>query len=141
MRNIRISDAVDRYIEKHGKFGENYDDVLRRLFKLPSTGVPPSPAETTLTASVARRTRREIATREMKAGMTGTTLSVGFENEAPRTWELPHNKQDKAQIRRIRDLATEYAVGRGATDGQRNAVGKAISEAGYYLTRPQIPGI
>lgn len=150
MRNIRISDDVDRYIEKHGKFGENYDDVLRRLFKLPPSGLPasdpppsvlpPADAQPPLqaipsTTPVTHWTRRNVSTREMRARVTGTTLSVAFEHEAPQTWELPTNKGDQHGIRRVRDLAVQYAVGRGATDGQRNAVGKAISEAGYYLTQ------
>jgi negative regulator of replication initiation len=140
MRSIRISDPVHRYIENRGKFGENYDDVLRRLFKLPPSEPPPSSLPPFLeaipsTTSVNHRPRRNVSTREMRARVIGTTLSVGFEHEAPQTWELPKNKSDQHEIRRVRDLAVEYAVGRGATDGQRNAVGKAISEAGYYLTR------
>ena len=36
MRNIRISEEVWQAIAKEGKFGETEEDVLRRVFKLPS---------------------------------------------------------------------------------------------------------
>jgi negative regulator of replication initiation len=137
MRNVRISDTVHKYIEERGKFGENYDDVLRRLFKLPPSGPPTSPEALPPTAPVRRRTRRNFSTREMRAHVAGTTLLVGFQYETPQTWELPKDKNDQHEVRRVRDLAVEYAVSHGATDGQRNAVGKAISEAGYYLTQPR----
>jgi negative regulator of replication initiation len=137
MKTIRISDAVHDYIAAHGKFGENHDAVLTRLFKLSQSDIPR--AEPTPIPSIAPtgRTRIEHSTREMKARVNGRTLSIAFEHEAPRTWTLPERKDDKSEIRRVRDLAVEYAIDCGATDGQRNAVGKAISEAGYYLTRPR----
>lgn len=32
-KTIRISDEVDRYLKKHGKFGESHDDVLKKTLK------------------------------------------------------------------------------------------------------------
>jgi hypothetical protein len=142
MRTISISDTVHAFIEKHGKFPETYDDVLRRLFKLPSSDVPNGREEFPVVApppksSENNRTRRNLSTREMKAWVEGTTLWVAFEHETPRRFELPSDKNDKNGIRQTRDSAVDWATTKDATDGQKNAIGKAISGAGYYLTRPR----
>ncbi len=47
--------------------------------------------------------------------------------------ELPTDKSNKRAIRRVRDEAYDYARKHGATDGQINAIGKALQQAGYYL--------
>ena len=132
MRGIRISDEVWNEIAARGKFGETEDDVLRRVFGLrgrESTGGEES--------SVAKpiRPRGHYATNRMHAGVHNDQLVVSFASGAEERWDLP-DREDKAEIRRIRQDAVKFAEGNGASrPGQTNAVLKALTGAGYFLTK------
>lgn len=142
IRNIRISDEVWQEIAKRGKFGETEEDVLRRVFKLvpAERGMPGALASHT-SPSTRRGTRQRLATVRMHAGVHRSgpagkdQLLVSFEHGAERRWEMP-DRADKAELRRIRQEAVEFALSEGASDpGQTNAVRKALTEGGYHLTR------
>ena len=62
------------------------------------------------------------------------TLFVEFENGRKNQWALP-NQQDKDGIRKVRDAAVDFAQQNSASLGQINAVKKALTDAGYYLSR------
>lgn len=62
------------------------------------------------------------------------TLFVEFENGRKNQWALP-NQQDKDGIRKVRDLAVDFAQQNSASLGQMNAVKKALTDAGYYVSR------
>ena len=80
-----------------------------------------------------RRPRR--ATKRMSARAEDGQLLVQFADGEKCSWDLP-DPADKPAIRRIRDEAVHFALKRGATDpGQTNAVRKALTDAGYHLTR------
>ena len=62
-------------------------------------------------------------------------LFVWFEDGERNQWRLP-DSSNKAEIRKIRDEAVQFALGQGATDpGQTNAVRKALTDSGYHLIR------
>lgn len=132
MRTIRISEEVWKEIAKLGKFGETEDDVLRRVF-----GLDPQADKHEGQALVTgpKRRRGHYATNRMHAGVHSGQLVVSFANGAEDRWELPE-RSDKAEIRKIRAEAVEFAMKNGASEpGQTNAVLKALTEAGYYLTK------
>jgi len=88
-----------------------------------------------LRSGAGRRTPRR-ATRRMSAWVERGHLSVRFADDQMETWELP-DRSDKGAIRRVRDTAVAFARENQATLGQINAVKKALTEAGYYLTKPR----
>ena len=122
MRTIRISDEVWNSIVAMGKFGETPDDVLRRAFKISQGGNP------------AGKFRVRNATQRMTAKAKDNRLTVSFLNGPSKEWPLPE-RDDKPGIRSVRDKAVQFAVDNGATIGQQYAVRKALTEAGYHLTK------
>jgi hypothetical protein len=133
MRTIRISDAVWAAIAERGKFGETEDDVLRRVFALP----PDSVARRAGSGRTGRGGKRN-ATKRMAARVADGQLTIELEGAAPRTLILPHDLADKAAIKRIRGDAHSYARAQGATQGQIDAITKALNEAGYYTQRRRL---
>ena len=130
-RTIQISDAVWNAIAERGKFGETEDDVLRREFNLPAKDEPEQLVSTKRDRGQ-RGPRR--ATKQMSTYVEHDRLLVQFA-DAEKSWDLPDPLHKRA-IRRIRDEAVDYALARGASNpGQTNAVKKALTDAGYYLTR------
>ena len=161
MRTIRISGPVWDEIAARGKFGETPDDVLRRVFgidqsleigqrvesKFPESSefeeTPSEPpartVQTDYSSNVGRsvqhiRSRQIHATRRMTSGAENGYLNVSFQNGPSEKWLLP-SKTDKLGIRAVRDKAVEFAEKNGATIGQANAVRKALTSAGYHLTK------
>lgn len=135
MRTIRISDEVWEEIAKRGKFSETEDDVLRRIFEIKGH------IEIRPTTHRQRRPRGRYATRRMHAGVhsvPGTPreqLLVSFEDGPEKRWDLP-DKSKTEKIRKIRQEAVDFALENGASKpGQTNAVLKAVTDAGYYLTK------
>jgi len=122
MKTIRISDEVWKAFEKHGKFAETPDDVLRRTFGLNRN------------KKRAGSTWNKVATNRMVARAENGELSIKFASGSSKRWALP-SKDDKAGIRKVRDEAVKFADGAGATSGQRHAVMKTLTEAGYHLAR------
>lgn len=76
------------------------------------------------------------AKRRMSARVERGHLLVGFAEGQMERWELP-NRSDKEAIRRVRGMAVAFASENQATLGQINAVKKALTEAGYFLTKPR----
>lgn len=127
MRTIKISEDVWSKIAEKGKFGETEDDVLRRVFE-----IEPAPPEE---RTIMRTPRRNYSTKKMHAGVHENHLQVSFETGENRRWPLPE-KSDKEGIRKVRNEATDWAREQGASDpGQTNAVRKALTDAGYHLTK------
>lgn len=126
MRTIRISAEVWEAMASVGKFGETPDDVLRRVFNIAHK------AEASFGGTGVRGPR--MASKRMSARVDGQELQVAFGDGASKTWKLP-KRDDKAAIRRVREAAVEFARENGATHGQRNAVRKALTDAGYHLTK------
>ncbi len=122
MRTIRISSEVWEAIAKVGKFGETPDHVLRKVFEIDGAS-----------RSAGFRKQR-IATKRMSSKVTGQEFTVTFSDGASKSWALPR-RDDKAGIRRARDTAVKFAKENGASTGQVYAVMKALTEAGYHLTK------
>ena len=125
MRTIRISEAVYKQIAERGKFGETPDDVLRRVFNISE---PPRASRT------GRGRSPNKATNPMSARVENGCLSVSFQSGHAESWDLP-SKGDKEGIRKVRDRACEFAEMNGATEGQVNAVKKALTDKGYHLIK------
>lgn len=125
MKTIRISDEVWDEIAKRGKFGETEDDVLRRIFSIAG------PSRPTL-RPMPPRVKKAIL--RMSTFVRSGTLLVEFENGKKNQWALP-DQQDKDGIRKVRDAAVDFAQQNSASLGQMNAVKKALTDAGYYVSR------
>ena len=125
MKTIRISDEVWAEIAKRGKFGETEDDVLRRIFSIAGLSLPlPKPKPPRIKKAILR----------MSTFVKNGTLFVEFENGKKNQWGLPA-KGDRERIRKVRDIAVEFAQQNSASFGQVNAVKKALTDAGYYVSR------
>ena len=83
-------------------------------------------------APVGSRIRR--STIRLTTNVQDNKLLVHFADGTRRTWDLPL-REDKAAIRTIRTEAIEFAHDHGSTPGQENAIRKALTSAGYHLTR------
>jgi negative regulator of replication initiation len=130
VRTIRITDEVWQAIAARGTFGETEDDVLRRFFELEE----PAMKRGIVTGHRGRGDKR-YATKRMSNPVSDGQLIVEFEDGARQQWSLP-DKDDKEGIRRVRDTAVRWALEQGASDpGQKNAVRKALTNAGYYVSR------
>ena len=133
MRTIKVSEDVWNAIASQGKFGETEDDVLRRVFKLP----PDSSAEgSNITPDIprGRQPRKSFAKQRMSSYIQSNHLHVSFQEGSSDSWTLP-NRSDKNGIRIVRDKAVAFAKENKATIGQVNAVKKALTDAGYHLTK------
>lgn len=126
MRTIRISDEVWDEIAERGKFGETPDDVLRRVFGLDKARDTSQRVQTKI--------RERFAEQRMTARVEDGHLFVAFQGGASQEFLLP-DRTDKNRIRVVRNRAAEFAEKNGATLGQVNAVKKALTEAGYHLTK------
>ncbi len=131
MRPIRISEEVWQAIAESGKFGETEDDVLRRVFGLePATRSVGGPG-----AGRIGRGNRRLATKRMSARVEKHSLIVDFHGGPRHEWRLP-NQSNKGAIKKVRSEAVQFALKNGASDpGQTNAVRKALTDAGYHLTK------
>ena len=131
MRSIKISDEVWRAIAAKGSFGETEDDVLRRVFGLEET------TEEVSSAKPGRRGRgnRRLANKRMSARIESGQLLVEFDDGNRNRWKLP-DRSDKQGLATLRATAVEFALNHGASDpGQTNAVRKALTDAGYHLSK------
>jgi hypothetical protein len=133
MKTIRISDVVDTAIAERGKFGETHDDVLRRVFEIPS-GVDGNRANKSRDPQ-SRRSRRH-SVHPMSSQVEGNCLSVHFRDGHGNKWNLSR-PADKEATRRVRDEAHAFAHAHGATQGQLDAITKALNTGGYYITGPR----
>jgi hypothetical protein len=70
----------------------------------------------------------------MSTKVDGDGLRIDFGGGVSSAWPLP-DRNDKVAIRAVRDAAMGFARDNGATEGQQNAVRKALTNAGYYLRR------
>ncbi len=132
MRTVKISDAVWAAIAERGKFGETVDDVLRRVFDLPSGD---DAERTQIQSGRQGRGNRRHATKRMSPRIEGGRLVVKFDDGTANSWELPH-RSDKEHIKRLHEDAAAFVRENGGTDpGQTNAVRKALTDAGFYISR------
>jgi hypothetical protein len=70
----------------------------------------------------------------MSAFVRNKTLFVEFENGRKNQWGLP-DQRDKDGIRKVRDIAVDFARQNSASFGQMMAVKKALTDAEYYVSR------
>jgi hypothetical protein len=131
MRTVRITDEVWQAIAARGSFGETEDDVLRRVFELKK----PVLRERVVGSGRPGRGNKRFAQKIMRARVRDGQFIVAFDDGVRQQWSLPA-KDDKKGIRRVSEAAVHWALEHGASDpGQTNAVRKALTDAGYYLSR------
>ncbi len=134
MHPITISEPVWQAIASRGKFGETEDDVLRRVFDLPASSDPKEGQSHSTRPRHSSGPRRSLAIDRMSAYLSANQLHVSFVSGPSSSWTLPE-KTDKVALRAVRDEATTFASKNSATLGQVNAVKKALTDAGYHLTK------
>jgi len=133
MKSVKVSDEVWDEIAKKGKFGETEDDVLRRVLNL-------APLNTSTRDEVVldeRPLRTRIAKQRISPKFTDDRRKFFVQLEDGRRsneWILP-SRYDKRAIRKVTYDAMKFASESGATQGQVLAVRKALTEAGYHLTK------
>jgi len=157
MKTIRISDEVWNAIAGRGRFGENEDIVLRRVFELapfqrkiatnePTTAetsstnpkfAPPTqqPAEREMDSTLSRTYRWKQRRTEVRMFQTvqDGKLVLEFEGGKRMEWQLPP-KEDVAAIRRVRASAIQWVRENDGTDGQVGAAMRALTSRGYHVT-------
>lgn len=138
MRSINVSEPVWQAIADRGKFGETEDDVLRRVFDLPeNTETDKDVLATQQRAASSSKSigpRRSFATDKLSSYISDNKLRVSFASGPSSSWTLPE-RDDKANIRIVRDKAVSFAEDHGATLGQVNAVKKTLTDSGYHLIK------
>ena len=136
MKRETIDDDVWEFVAKHGKFlhDKTWCDALRRALRIPTPGKPLATAQN---APLKPGRGNRMTERTLHRDLNGKEVTFGFGDGPRKTWKLPPNKADKHQVRRIREEALEFGKANGATPGQLNAIAKAFSDAGYYLTGPR----
>ncbi len=133
MRRENIDDDVWTHVaERYGKFGDKWCDALRRGLGLSAPKKAPAKARS---AEPERGGRSRIAETRLERKTTDKEIAFRFGDGAWKSWKLPTDKENTQEVRRIREEALEFGRANGATDGQLNAIGKAFSDAGYYLNR------
>ncbi len=135
MRSIRISEEVWQEIAKRGTFGETEDDVLKRVF-----GIEPEGASQNEGSGNRPSKRGHFATNKMHTKVyqenSGDYLKVSFhDGGTEKNWDLPEDRADKTGIRTVRNSALEFGEANGASSGQLFAIRKALTDAGYHLTK------
>ena len=148
MRAIRISEAVWQEIAKRGVFGETEDDVLKRIFEIEGETPPPEnepnlgggPPAAVRSPPSQYSKREGFATDKMHArvhsGNSTHYLLVSFQDGSVRDqWDLPADCSDKASIRAVMNAALDFGEVNGASKGQIMAIRKALTDAGYHLTK------
>ena len=128
-RVIRIDDDLYQALGKLAKPFESPKTVIRRLLRKAGIG--------TRATVGGHASRGRLATQRMRAVVRDGTLQVEFENGAKESWKLPKAKTDRDEIRRVRDRAVDFARAQGATEGQRAAVKRALTEHGYHIGTPR----
>jgi hypothetical protein len=123
MKTIRISDEVYAEIYKMGKMGDTPDSVLRRVFNILDDE-----------GGGEGRSKTGRARKKLSAKVAEGEFIIEFVDGVSNRWPLP-NREDKLGIRKVRNEAVDFAKENGASHGQLVAVRKALTEAGYHLTK------
>ena len=137
MRSIRVSEEVWQAIAGRGKFGENEDDVLRRVLDLPQNSAGEINTSTGSAGGSYRAPTgrsKSMAKQRMSSYIGNNQLYVEFQDGASSSWILPERK-DKTGIRAALAKALQFARDNGASLGQRNAVRKTLTDESYHLTK------
>ena len=125
MRTIRISEEVWNEIAKRGKFGETADIVLKKVFSLDQSARD-NPG--------VGRSRGKFAKDRLTARIEGDELLVRFASGVSRTFSLTE-KTDRIQIAELTSNVMDFVKMHGGTIGQINAARKALTDAGFHITK------
>jgi hypothetical protein len=131
VQTIKIGEKVWNAIKAEGKFGETADDVLQRLLKLNDSDRANAQGSC---ATGERRWKERRAKVRMTQNVENGELVLRFDSGQTGKWKLPANKNDHAEIRRIRDLAVAFVRNKGGTIGQEHAAIRALTHRGYHVT-------
>ena len=127
-KTVTVSEEVWGHVAEHGRFGESFDDVLRRML-----GLREAPA-----ASGSRRpSQNRRAERRLSPYMVDDGCVVlGWDGGEELRLRLPA-RDDRSAITQLAAEAKRWARDGGASDGQLKAIDKLLSEAGYYRRGPR----
>jgi len=133
MKRENIDDDVWEHVaQKYGKFGDRWCDALRRGLGIP---IPRKTSAKARNPGSEGGGRNRFAEIRLDRKTTGEEIAFRFGDGLWKTWKLPIDKGNTQEVRRIREEALDFGRANGATNGQLNAIGKAFSDAGYYLNR------
>lgn len=127
-RTVTVSEAVWGHVAEHGRFGESFDDVLRRMLAIDDN----RDRATTGRRSHQRRAERRLSPYTLEEG----SVVLGWDGSEELRVALPA-RDDRQSITRLVGQAKEWARAGGATEGQLKAIDKLFSEAGYYRRGPR----
>ena len=132
MRTIRISEEVWDEIAKRGIFGETPDIVLKRVFKIDK----PTNFHHDTDQNVSRRIKKRAryATDRLTTRIEGDCLLASFASGASMSFQLP-DQLDREAISDLTSDVMQFVKDRGGTLGQINAARKALTDAGYHITK------
>src|SRR4051812_32304006 len=116
-RTVSISQDVYEFVAHRGRFGESFDDVVRRLLKV-GTSATDGPVDGRQPTHVSRG---RLSTRTVSPRVADGLLEVSVEGTGSRRWTLP-DASDSHEIRRVTHEALAWAGEAGATEGQLKAI-------------------
>ena len=128
MRTIEISEELWHYMEKYGNFGQPADSVLREALGI--TGDKPFPVASCRVKPI----RTGYATNRLECRVYVGVLDLTFASGDNRRFILP-NRDNKEGIRVVLNEAQEWAQEHDASEGQLNAIRKALTDNDYHLIR------
>src|SRR5271166_6215976 len=104
MKRENIDDDVWEFVAKHGKFlhDRTWCDALRRALRIP---IPGNPSPTAENAPLKPGSGKRITERTLHREINDKEVTFGFGGAPRKSWKLPPNKDDKQEVRRIRDEA------------------------------------
>jgi hypothetical protein len=127
---------LEHVAQKYGKFGDRWCDALRRGLGVP---MPKKTSAKVRNAGLEQHGRNRLAEVRLDRKTTDREIAFRFGDGPWKTLKLPSDKKNTQEVRRVREEALDFGRANGATDGQLNAIGKAFSDAGYYLNRKERP--
>ena len=129
-------------MEEHGRWGQSPDSVLCAALNIPkgkadSNGGPRADSGITGAKRLYRkqtlkRAHSGFATNRLECRLNQGVLDLTFASGHNRRFTLPL-RNDKNRIRRVLYEAKVWALEHGASEGQVNAIRKALTDNGYHL--------
>jgi hypothetical protein len=145
MKTIHVSDEVWNAIRENGKFGETEEDqVLRRVFKIPSNNFQSRP-NSVASMLPAKESNKQYGWKERRAmnrmrDETGKGNKLVLEFDHGPRFEMPFPAKDNHfAIRTLRNEAVKFVCSSSGTKGQEHAAIKALTSRGYFVAKSSDP--
>jgi predicted CopG family antitoxin len=142
-RTVSISDEVYGHVADRGRFGESFDEALRRLLHVRDEAImtaaaatPPRPGQR-ISTHVKGVRGPNLSTRRLSPCLIRDgVLILGWDGVEELRLRLP-DKTNRKGIEAVVGEAKRWATPAGASHGQLNAIDKTLSDGGYYRRGPR----